>query len=163
MKAQLTILLKAMQFNWIKLVATVCTFLMPISGLLFLVGFVIVLDTITGVWKSVKNKVKITSRGLSAIISKMLLYEITVILFYMIDHFILNNIILQFFSVPLLLTKVLALILVSIEVMSINENYKAVKGLDLWQAMKNLFARAKDIKKEVDEIRHKQDNAGEVG
>jgi hypothetical protein len=29
--------------------------------------------------------------------------------------------------------------------------------------MKNLFARAKDIKKEVDEIRHKQDNAGEVG
>jgi hypothetical protein len=65
--------------------------------------------------------------------------------------------------VPLLLTKVLALILVSIEVMSINENYKAVKGLDLWQAMKNLFARAKDIKKEVDEIRHKQDSTGEVG
>ena len=163
MKAQLTILVGSMQSNWLKLVATICTFLMPISGLLFLVGFVIVLDTITGVWKSVKNKVKITSRGLSAIISKMLLYEITVILFYMIDHFILNNIILQFFSVPLLLTKVLALILVSIEVMSINENYKAVKGLDLWQAMKNLFARAKDIKKEVDEIRHKQDNAGEVG
>jgi hypothetical protein len=149
-----------MQANWLKLTATIGAFLMPISGLLFLVGFVIVLDTITGVWKSVKNKVKITSRGLSAIISKMLLYEITVIMFYMIDQFILNNIILQFFSVELLLTKVLALILVSIEVMSINENYKAVKGLDLWQAMKNLFARAKDIKKEVDEIRHKQDISG---
>jgi hypothetical protein len=149
-----------MQANWLKLTATIGAFLMPISGLLFLVGFVIVLDTITGVWKSVKNKVKITSRGLSAIISKMLLYEITVIMFYMIDQFILNNIILQFFSVELLLTKVLALILVSIEVMSINENYKAVKGLDLWQAMKNLFARAKDIKKEVDEIRHKQDITG---
>jgi hypothetical protein len=149
-----------MQANWWKLTATIGAFLMPISGLLFLVGFVIVLDTITGVWKSVKNKVKITSRGLSAIISKMLLYEVTVIMFYMIDQFILNNIILQFFSVELLLTKVLALILVSIEVMSINENYKAVKGLDLWQAMKNLFARAKDIKKEVDEIRHKQDISG---
>jgi hypothetical protein len=149
-----------MQANWIKLTATIGAFLMPISGLLFLVGFVILLDTITGVWKSIKNKVKITSRGLSAIISKMLLYEVTVIMFYMIDKFILNNIILQFFSVDLLLTKVLALILVSIEVMSINENYKAVKGLDLWQAMKNLFARAKDIKKEVDEIRHKQDITG---
>jgi hypothetical protein len=149
-----------MKANWLKLTATIGAFLMPISGLLFLVGFVIVLDTITGVWKSVKNKVKITSRGLSAIISKMLLYEVTVIMFYMIDQFILNNIILQFFSVELLLTKVLALILVSIEVMSINENYKAVKGLDLWQAMKNLFARAKDIKKEVDEIRHKQDITG---
>jgi len=160
MKSQLSILLATMQANWLKLTATIGAFLMPISGLLFLVGFVIVLDTITGVWKSVKNKVKITSRGLSAIISKMLLYEVTVIMFYMIDQFILNNIILQFFSVELLLTKVLALILVSIEVMSINENYKAVKGLDLWQAMKNLFSRAKDIKKEVDEIRHKQDITG---
>lgn len=152
-----------MQSNWVKLIAMLWAFLMPISGLLFLVGFVIVLDTVTGIWKSYKNKVKITSRGLSAIISKMLLYEVTVVLFYMIDSFILNAIMLKFFSVPLLLTKVLALILVSIEVMSINENYKAVKGLDLWQAMKNLFARAKDIKKEVDEIRHKQDNAGEIG
>jgi hypothetical protein len=160
MKSQLSILLATMQANWLKLTATIGAFLMPISGLLFLVGFVIVLDTITGVWKSIKNKVKITSRGLSAIISKMLLYEVTVIMFYMIDQFILNNIILQFFSVELLLTKVLALILVSIEVMSINENYKAVKGLDLWQAMKNLFSRAKDIKKEVDEIRHKQDISG---
>ena len=160
MKSQLAILLATMQANWLKLTATIGAFLMPISGLLFLVGFVIVLDTITGVWKSIKNKVKITSRGLSAIISKMLLYEVTVIMFYMIDQFILNNIILQFFSVELLLTKVLALILVSIEVMSINENYKAVKGLDLWQAMKNLFSRAKDIKKEVDEIRHKQDITG---
>ncbi len=149
-----------MQANWVKLIAMLWAFLMPISGLLFLVGFVILLDTVTGIWKSYKNKVKITSRGLSAIISKMLLYEVTVVLFYMIDTFILNNIILQFFSVDLLLTKVLALILVSIEVMSINENYKAVKGLDLWQAMKNLFARAKEIKKEVDEIRHNEDITG---
>jgi hypothetical protein len=160
MKTQLTILIKTMQANWVKLIAMLWAFLMPISGLLFLVGFVIVLDTVTGIWKSYKNKVKITSRGLSAIISKMLLYEVTVVLFYMIDTFILNNIILQFFSVELLLTKVLALILVSIEVMSINENYKAVKGLDLWQAMKNLFARAKEIKQSVDEIRHNEDITG---
>lgn len=160
MESQLAILLKTMQANWLKLLAMIGTFLMPISGLLFLVGFVIVLDTITGIWKSIKHKVPVTSRGLSAIASKMLLYQVTVILFYMIDQFILNNIILQFFSVELLLTKILALILVSIEVMSINENYKAVKGLDLWQAMKNLFARAKEIKKEVDEIRHNEDISG---
>lgn len=93
----------------------------------------------------------------------MLLYQVTVILFYMIDSFILNAIMLKFFSVPLLLTKILALILISIELMSINENVIAVKGLNIWQAMKNLFARAKDIKKEVDEIRHKQDSTGEIG
>lgn len=160
MKTQLTILLNTMQANWVKLIAMLWAFLMPISGLLFLVGFVIMLDTITGIWKSIKNKVPVTSRGLSAIASKMLLYQVTVILFYMIDEFILNKIILQFFSVPLMLTKVLSLILVSIEVMSINENYKAVKGLDLWQAMKNLFARAKEIKQDIDEIRHNEDITG---
>ena len=160
MNSQLTILLATMKANWFKLLAVISTFLMPISGLLFLVGFVIVLDTITGIWKSLKNKVPVTSRGLSAIASKMLLYQVTVIMFFMIDQFILNKIILQFFSVELMLTKVLSLILVSIEVMSINENYKAVKGLDLWQAMKNLFARAKDIKKDIDEIRHDQDISG---
>jgi len=160
MRTQLTILLNSISSNWPKLMVMLWGFLIPISGLLFLIGFVIILDTITGIWKSLKNKTPLTSRGLSAIASKLLLYEVTVILFYMIDKFILNHIILQFFSVELMLTKILALILVSIEVMSINENYKAVKGLDLWQAMKNLFARAKDIKQDIDEIRHNKDITG---
>ena len=47
--------------------------------------------------------------------------------------------------------------------MSINENVIAVKVIKIWQAIKKLFSRAKDIKKEVDEIRRKQDNAGEIG
>jgi hypothetical protein len=81
-------------------------------------------------------------------------------MFYSIDALILNSIILQFFSVELFFTKGLALILVSIEVMSINENYKAVKKLDLWQAMKNLFSRAKEIKKDIDGIRHNEDSTG---
>jgi hypothetical protein len=90
----------------------------------------------------------------------MLLYEITVILFYLIDYFILNDIVLTFFSVPLMLTKMLSLVLVSIEVVSINENYKAVKGLDLWISAKNLITRAKELKNDADEIRHNQDITG---
>ena len=160
MKSQLSILLATMQSNWGKLMAMLFTFLSPIYGLLILIIFVITLDTVTGIWKAKKNKVPITSGGASAMISKIGLYSITLVMFYAIDALILNSIILQFFSVDLLFTKGLALILVSIEVMSINENYKAVKGLDLWQAMKNLFARAKDIKKEVDEIRHDKDISG---
>jgi hypothetical protein len=52
-----------------------------------------------------------------------------------------------------MLTKILALVLVSIEVMSINENYEAVRGINMWTAMKNLFSRAKDIKKDIDQIK----------
>ena len=98
-------------------------------------------------------KKEITSRKLSAIISKLLLYELTVILFYLIDFYILNDIILTFFSVPLMLTKVLALVLASIEIMSINENYKVVKGIDLWQSAKLLFARAKEVKDNINKLK----------
>jgi hypothetical protein len=82
----------------------------------------------------------------------MFLYQLTVILFFLIDWFILNSIVKTIFSVDLLLTKIMALVLVSVEVVSINENYKAVRGVDLWASLKNLISRAKEIKKDSDEI-----------
>jgi len=82
-----------------------------------------------------------------------MLYQITLILFYLIDKFILNAIMLKFFSVPLMLTKIVALILISIELMSLNENVIAVKGLNLWEAMRSLFARAKEIKTNLNELK----------
>ena len=153
MKVQLVILLSSIQKYIIQLLSVVSAFFLPISGILFLIGFAILVDTITGIWKAKKLKIKITSRGLSAIVSKLFLYEVAVILTYLIDKFILNDILLQFFSVPLMLTKILSLVLVSIEAISISENYKAVKGIDLWQAMKLLFARARDIKQDIDTIK----------
>jgi hypothetical protein len=153
MKVQLAILLSSIQKSSLQLLAVVSTFFLPITGILFLIGFAIVIDTITGIWKSKKLNIPITSRKLSAIISKLMLYEIAVILFYLIDRFILNDIILVFFSIPLMLTKILALVLVSIETLSISENIKAVKGIDLWQSMKLLFARARDIKQDIDTIK----------
>jgi hypothetical protein len=132
--------------------AIVSSFFLPISGILILIGVSVILDTLTGVWKSYKLKTKVTSRKLSAVISKILLYEVTVMLFYLIDYYILNDIVLTFFSVSLLTTKILALVLVSIEVISINENVKKVKGLDIWTALKNLFARAKEVTQDFKDI-----------
>jgi hypothetical protein len=127
---------------------------MPITGMVLAVGFSIFLDTITGIWKSRKNGVPIRSRRLSAVISKMFLYQLTIILFFLIDYFILNDILKTIFTTELLLTKVLSLVLISIEVVSINENYKAVRGIDLWASLKKLLSRAKELKNDTDEIRH---------
>ena len=154
MRMQLFILLASIRTSFPKLLAMLWTFFLPVSGLFMLVGFCIGLDTITGIWKARKLKEKISSRKLSGIISKMMLYEVTVILFFLIDNFILNQIMLKFFSVPLMLTKIVALILISIELMSINENVIAVKGLNLWEAMRALFARAKIIKTDIDGLKN---------
>ena len=153
MKAQLTLLLISIQQELLTIISICLAFFIPISGILIMIGVLISIDTFTGIWKANKLEEKITSRKLSSIISKLALYEVTVIMFFLIDKFILNDIILTFFSVPFMLTKVVALVLASIEVMSINENYKVVKGIDLWQSMKLLFARAKDIKDDINKIK----------
>ena len=158
MRLQLAILLASIKQYIIQLLAVIGSFFLPISGILFLIGFAIVLDTITGVWRCKKLGIPITSRGLSAIISKLLLYEVAVIGFYLIDYWILNDIILKFFSVPLMLTKILSLVLVSLETLSISENYKAVKGIDIWSAFKNLLQRSKEIKQDIDGVRYNKDN-----
>lgn len=136
-----------------RITIVVLSFLMPIKGILLTIAVSIFADTVVGLWKAKKLKTPITSRRLSQIVSKMLLYQVTVILSFMIDTFILDVIIQQIFSVPFLFTKMVALTLVSIEVFSIDENIKAVKKTGLFDAFKNLVARSKDIKNEVDKIK----------
>ena len=155
MKTQLLLLTTKLKLYSMQLFAIVSSFFLPISGILILIGVSVIVDTITGVWKSKKLGTPITSKKLSAVISKILLYEVTIMLFYLIDYFIINDIVLTFFSVELLITKILALVLVSIEVISLNENIKAVKGIDIWDSLKNLFARAKEVTQDFKDINAK--------
>ena len=155
MKLQLLLLLTKLNNYSMQLLAIVSSFFLPISGILILIGVSVILDTLTGVWKSRKLGTPITSRKLSSVISKILLYEVTVMLFYLIDYYILNDIVLTFFSVELMTTKILALVLVSIEVISMNENVKSAKGVDIWESLKNLFARAKEVAHDFKNINEK--------
>jgi len=153
MKAQLGILLLSIQTNLLTLISIITAFFLPISGIIFLVGFLILIDTITGIWKAKKLKQPITSRKLSAIISKLALYEVAVIMLYLIDYWILDAIVLKFFSVPLMVTKITALTLCSIELISISENYKIIYGLNIWESLKNLLKRGAELKDDVDKIK----------
>jgi len=153
MKTQLSLLLISIQSKILTLISICLAFFLPISGILLMIGVLIVIDTVAGIWKAKKIGEKITSRRLSAIISKLALYEVTVIMFFLIDVFILNDIILTFFSVPFMLTKVVALVLASIEVMSINESWKRAKNIDLWTSLKNLLSRSAEINDDIKKIK----------
>ena len=157
MKTQVLLLITKIKLNLSKLMAIIFSFFLPIVGILILIGAAVLLDTLSGIYKSRKLKQPITSRKLSAIMSKILLYEATVILFYLIDYFLVNEIVYSFFSIDMLVTKVLALTLVSIEVVSINENYRAIYGKDIWSALKNLFARAKEVTQDFKNIKKNED------
>lgn len=130
-------------------------FFAPIQGLLIAVGMSIALDTFTGVFKSIKlNGLKsIRSRKLSNIVSKMLLYQITLILLFVIDKFLLNEFAQLHFSIQFMFTKVVAIVLIFIELVSIKENIEEALKIDIWKMLKNLLNRAKEVKTDINEIK----------
>ena len=138
------------------IIALVCSFLMPIATVLIVVGLFIFADTITGIWKSIKKQQKITSKRLSNVISKMVLYQSAVVLFFVLEKYILGDMVLHFISVQWFLTKLVALTLVSIELTSINENIYAVTGFSFWNKFKDLLKRTKEIKDEISDVSKKE-------
>lgn len=151
-KSEWILLSTNIQTHFFQLLGVLAMLFAPISGILMTIAICITADTIIGIWKARKLKQPITSRKLSQIISKLLLYEGALLLFYLIDVYMLGDILIQFFSIPYLLTKVVGLILVSVEIFSIDENYRAVKQYGLWHAFKRLVGRAKEIKDEIEEF-----------
>lgn len=131
----------------------VCSFLLPIKGVLLTVGLCILLDTILGIYRSKKIKQKITSRKLSNIVSKMVLYQSSIILFFIIDKFILGDIIGIFTEVEYIMTKLIAITLISIELKSMNENYEVISGLSIWERFKKMLIRAKEVKKDLEDTK----------
>ena len=150
---ELVLLLGNIKVNAMKLGSILLSFFLPIQGILIGIGFAISLDTFTGIWKAIKKEESITSRKLSRLISKTLLYESAIMLFYVMDYFIINELVSQLFSVPFLVTKCVALVLFSIEAISINENIKEITGEDIWSRAKSLLSRIKEIKQDVDDIK----------
>lgn len=126
----------------------------PIYGLLIAVGSAIVLDTYTGIFKSIKlNGLKsIRSRKLSNIISKMALYEICIVFLYLIDNYVLNEFIKSAFGFDFMFTKICAILLIFVELVSIKENIEETFKVDIWRLLKKSFNRAKEIKSDLDEI-----------
>jgi hypothetical protein len=126
----------------------------PIYGLLIAVGSAIILDTFTGIFKSIKlNGWKsIRSRKLSNIISKMALYEICIVFLYLIDNFVLNEFIKSAFGFDFMFTKICAILLIFVELVSIKENIEETFKVDIWDLLKKTFNRAKEIKTDLDEI-----------
>lgn len=141
--------------KWLAFLFPFFAFFAPISGILILMLCLIVADTISGLWKAKKLKEKITSWGFSAIVNKIILYCGAIILFFGLDKFILNDIIITMFSVPFVTTKLVSLVFCSIELFSIDENFKAVKGVGFWQQAKKLISTAKLVKEEAEQFKQK--------
>jgi len=127
---------------------------MPIYGILLAVGTAIILDTFTGVFKAVKLNgwQSVRSRKLSQIVSKMLLYEVCVVFLFIIDKFILNEFISKWLDVDFMFTKICAILLIFIELVSIKENIEEAYNIKIWDMLKKAFRRVKEVKDNIDDL-----------
>lgn len=140
----------------LQLLTALLLFFAPIQQLVMVVGLVILCDTFTGIYKSVKlfGWKSIRSRKLSNIISKMVLYEVSIIVLYPIDKFLLNELLLNIVSVQFFSTKVACVLLVLVELTSIKENIEEALKIDIWKTLKNFIKRAKEVSSDYDEIKN---------
>ena len=115
-----------------------------------LVALSTIIDTAVGIWKARKLKEKITSKKARfGFVPKLISYVAAIMLVYMSDYFIISELIGSVISIDFFATKVIALALISVEVKSIDESFKAVKGCSFLEKITSLILKMKDIKKHI--------------
>ena len=82
----------------------------------------------------------------------MALYEICILFLFLIDKFVLNEFILYWFKFDFMFTKICAIMLIFIELVSIKENVEETFKVDIWELLKKLFLRAKEVKQNINDL-----------
>ena len=153
LKSETSMLLMNIKTSAMAVLGIIVAFLTPIIPLILIVGAAIMADTLFGVLRANKLKQSITSRKMSKLISKLFLYNGAVVLFFCIEKFILGDIIGAFTAIPLILTKLITATLLFIELTSINENYEAISGVNIWTRFKDMLHRGKELKNDLGDIK----------
>lgn len=132
---------------------TLATFLTPIKGLLILTGMAVLMDTFFAIYTTIKlNGWKsYQSTKLFNIVVKSFFYFGSIVLAFFIDtHIIEKN---TLFGINLLISKVVTIFWLYIEVKSIDETSQKLGNQSFYFLIKNLMTKAKDLKKDINEIK----------
>ena len=135
-----------MRQNVMILVASFWAVLSPVMPMIYIAMAAIFIDTCFGIWRSVKKGgwKAFKSRRLSHTISKSLLYGGAIMFTFLIEKYIAGDIIANFISVELIMTKVFAFFCVMVEIKSINESYESVTGKNVLAALRKFITRTKE-------------------
>jgi hypothetical protein len=136
------------------IIAALGAFFLPIQGLIIAVGIAILFDTFTGIFKAVKltGWKSVRSRNLSDLAGKALLYNLSIVMMFVVDVHLLSEFSKHWFSIEFISTKIISLVLVVVELTSIKENFEEAYKKDLWKMLKSLLQRSKEIKNDINEI-----------
>jgi len=136
----------------------------PIVPLILFIGFVVGIDTIFGIIAAKKTGKEIKSSKLARVLSKSLVYISLVAIFFGMDVILINQVVMHYWPIQYLLTKVVGLCIIGVEIFSIDEKIKMInngKGLRyyfklLMSRLKFILASVKDVKDDIDNIKKEE-------
>jgi phage-related holin len=130
----------------------VATIFSPVVPMVASVLLFIILDTVTGLVKANYVKESRNSNSMKrGLLPKLIIYTACILVVYIGDKYITNEFVRHYFLFDYLLTRVVALILIFIEIWSIDENFKAIFGKSLIDFFKKFINIFKDfLRKKLD-------------
>ena len=135
------------------LLVLIATILAPIKGLLLVTVMAVFLDTIFAIYTIIKlyGCKSYQSTKLFNIAVKSFFYLGSIVLAYFIDtHVIEKN---TLFGINLLISKAVTIFWLYIECKSIDETSQKLGNKSFYFTIKNLMTKAKDLKKDINEIK----------
>ena len=81
-----------------------------------------------------------------------MLYEVCILLLFVMDKFVLNEFILHAFGFEFMFTKICAILLMFIELVSVKENIEEAFNVDIWAMLKKALSRAKEISGDIKDL-----------
>jgi len=138
------------------------TFFAPAAGILLVVLGFVFLDIITAYCRINKQRkqgssVKWTSRAfVRGFVPKLIGYTLLVLLFFMLDTFLLNEFVKYLIPINNLSTKVVSLGLIYAEIKSIDENWKVMFGKGLIRYIMDMINFGKSVKNNLKEFNNEK-------
>lgn len=113
---------------WLKgLALSVLAVLAPIHTVMITVCILIIADLITGIWAAYKRGEKLTSAAMRRTITKLLIYQLTVITGFLLEKYLLEGL------VPA--SKLIASVIGLVEMKSVLENAESILGQPLFKKL----------------------------
>lgn len=131
---------------------TFFVFITPIKGMLLLISFAVGFDTLFAIYVSIKQKgiSSFKSTKLFNIVVKIFFYMGAILFAFLIDTYIFEK---KLLDIHYLISKIVSFIWLYIEIKSIDETSQKLGNKSLWVIFKDLIAKAKDIKNDINEIK----------
>lgn len=117
----------------------------PIKAILFVTGFLIFADLLSGTLAAKKRGEKISSAGFRRTVSKILIYNLAVISGFLVETYMVEGL--------LPISKLIAGVIAMVELKSILENLNSINGTDIFKTiLTNLGSHNETIKQQADQM-----------